>query len=178
LLATKCSLLACDIVVSLTADWGMDLAISMWHKSQSNPPKLIFGWTEPQASAGHAVLTGDSACIECGYDSTGKPQFVLTDWADKQDLQEPACGATFQSYGAVEVANTITLVNGLILDVILNKPHKPIHRFWAGLKTQLYASGGRWTRQWEEHPKFRDFGGLIVEQAWPPFGSCSGCKAK
>jgi molybdopterin/thiamine biosynthesis adenylyltransferase len=166
---------SCSLVISLTADWGMDQALAVWRRSKGERPKLIYGWTEAHACAGHAVFTGDTSCIECGYDPTGVPQFALTEWPAEQGLQEPACGAAFQPYGGVEVASTVTLICGLVLDSILKGNGSPTHRFWAGPKPLLVASGGRWSRHWEAHPEFRDFGSLVVEQPWPPHARCASC---
>ncbi len=166
---------SCNLVISLTANWGMDQMLSGWHRGKDSRPKLIYGWTEAHASAGHAVFTGENSCIECGCGPTGVPHFSLTEWPEDQDLQEPACGAAFQPYGGVEVSSTVTLIAGLVLDSLLNGHSYPVHRFWAGSKSSLFASGGHWTPSWEAHPEFRDFGSLMVEQPWPPQVRCVNC---
>lgn len=167
---------ASDLIVSLTADWGMDQALGVWQRGKGGRPMLVYGWTEAHACAGHAVFTGETSCIECGRDATGVPHFALTEWPEDQEIQEPACGAAFQPYGAVEVASTVTLIGGLALDCLLEENVAPAHRFWAGPKSLLLASGGCWSSQWTTHPEFRDFGGLVVEQPWPPESRCAGCE--
>lgn len=156
----------CTLLVSLTAHWATDQALSLWRRSNTDVG-LIYGWTEAHACAGHAVLIDDSSTIESGFSSTGVPKFSVTEWPADPNLQEPACGATFQPYGAVEVGSTITLVAGLALDYLLTKPMKSVHRFWVGPQSLLRSSGGQWSMQWKGHPEFRDCGSLVVEKEWP-----------
>jgi hypothetical protein len=105
----------CDLIVCATADWGTQVALESWVRARDVKKKILHGWTEPHASAGHAAWAAIGT-LEHGFDSTGRPRFAVTDWPD-QNLQEPACGANFQPYGAAEMANTVTLVATLALEV-------------------------------------------------------------
>jgi sulfur-carrier protein adenylyltransferase/sulfurtransferase len=157
-----------NLMISLTADWGMEQALSMWHRRFAPAQALIYGWMEAHACAGHAVFVGDTSRIEDGRDHVGLSLFAVTDWPDDQSFFEPACGGSFQPYGATELGNSVSLVSTLALDCLISRPKLPVHRFWVGAKSQIVSLGGGWTRAWSNHPQFRDCGGYFVEQPWPP----------
>ncbi len=136
-----------------------------WLQGRKAKTKIIYRWTEAHACAGHATYPAPG-CFKYGFDSTGVPRFAVTNWPE-QAVQEPACGAHFQPYGAVEIANTVTLVASLALDALLDDATVGAHRFWAGPQDLLLQSGGQWSEAWRSHPQFRLEGNLIVQQVWP-----------
>jgi molybdopterin/thiamine biosynthesis adenylyltransferase len=166
LLRTEPTLLdQCDLIISATGHWGAQTMVDQWFQGRKAKTKIIYGWTEAHACAGHATYPAPG-CFKCGFDSTGVPRFAVTNWPE-QALQEPACGAHFQPYGAVEIANTVTLVASLALDALLDDAAVGTHRFWAGPQDLLLQSGGQWSEAWRSHPQFRLEGNLIVQQVWP-----------
>ena len=170
-------LISCDLIASLTANWGVEQALTVWYGKRNQRPNLVSGWTEAHAMAGHAVFTGEKSCLRCGFDSAGRPRFQVTEWPVEPSLQEPACGAVFAPYGAVDVGSTVTLVSSLILDCLLGSTKSPTHRFWVGARSLLLEAGGRWSAGWKVHPQFRESGSIVVEQSWPPETLCSSCSA-
>lgn len=167
---------ACNLIVSVTADWSADQALAEWHRGRGGIPSLMYGWAEAHAAAGHAAFMGQTSCLECGFDATGTPGFSITAWPTDQDLQEPACGAAFQPYGPMEIASTVPVVGNLALDCLLGKVSSPTHRIWIGPKALVATAGGSWSAPWRAHPEFRDAGALVIEQPWPPSAQCARCE--
>jgi hypothetical protein len=155
----------CDLIVSVTGDWGAQALLDDWFRGRGLEKKIVYGWTEAHACAGHATYP-TVGCFERGFDSTGGLRFAITNWPD-QVIQEPACGANFQPYGAVEIMNTVALVATLALDALLDNVAAGSHRFWAGPQYLLLRSGGQWSEAWQNHSQFRLEGNLVVEQSWP-----------
>lgn len=166
LLRTEPKLLEqCDVIVGVTGDWGTQALIDDWFQRRGLEKKIVYGWTEAHACAGHAAYPTVGS-FERGFDSTGVPRFAITYWPDHM-IQEPACGANFQPYGAVEIMNTVVLVTTLTLDALLGGVAPGRHRFWVGPRYLLLQSGGQWSESWQNHPQFRLEGNLVVEQSWP-----------
>jgi hypothetical protein len=160
-------LVSSDLIVATTGSWAADSRLDAWHAATGRAVPIVYGWMEPHASAGHALLlAGAEACLRCGFDGTGLPGFRVTTWPAGTTRQEPACGAVFQPYGPVELGYVNSLVSELALDTLLNGGSAPLYRLWVGSGTRLRRLGGGWTSDWHSDPQFRDPGGLIAERAW------------
>ena len=63
----------CPLVLSLTGDWTADSHLNASHLDSRDDRKIIYGWTEPHACAGHAVLIAQQGgCLACHLDGTRK----------------------------------------------------------------------------------------------------------
>ncbi len=160
---------SCDLIISATGSWGADSRLDAWHADESRLSPILYGWTEPHALAGHAVLIeGDAAAFTSGFDRTGLPNFRLTEWPNGESTrQEPACGAVYQPYGPVELAFVNNLISELALDVLLGNTPGATHRVWAGSAKRLRDLGGSWTEAWRADDGFREEGGIVVTRPWP-----------
>jgi molybdopterin/thiamine biosynthesis adenylyltransferase len=157
-----------NLIVATTGSWAADGRLDAWHAAAGRAVPIVYGWMEPHACAGHALLlAGTEACLRCGFDGTGLPDFRVTTWPAATTRQEPACGAVFQPYGPVELGYVNSLVSELALDTLLNGGTTPLHRLWVGDGIRLRQLGGGWTSDWQVDPQFRDGGGFIAERAWP-----------
>ena len=129
----------------MTGNWNSEIHLNSLHLQARSHQSVLYGWTEGHACAGHAVLVGVSGgCLGCHFDSSGNPERQLTNWPVNPNRQIPACGATFQPYGPVELGGTVGLIAGLALDSILGKIHLSTHRIWKGSSDLLEAAGGTW----------------------------------
>jgi molybdopterin/thiamine biosynthesis adenylyltransferase len=162
-------LASADLIVAATGSWAADGRLDAWQAATGRAVPIVYGWMEPHACAGHALLlAGDDACLRYGFDGTGLPDFRVTDWpAGTPTRQEPACGAVFQPYGPVELGYVNGLVSELALDTLLSEENAPPYRVWVGSGKRLRQLGGAWTPDWQADPQFRDAGGFIAERAWP-----------
>lgn len=168
---------AADIIVSTTGNWSSNSTLSDWAAEPGTGRRLLIGWTEPHACAGHAiVLVPNDGCIHCGFDKTGVPSFRVTDWEGGTQLrQEPACGASYQPYGPIEASHVATMIADMVLDVLLGEIAASTHRMWGARKRFLQRSGGRWTPEWLELASHADSGGVVLERPWR---RCQGCAAR
>ena len=159
----------CHLVVSATGAWAADSRLDAWQKAVRWRVPIIYGWLEAHACAGHAVLIQDThGSLQTGFDRTGLPHFRVTTWPIDTTLRhEPACGATFQPYGPVELAFVNGLIADLALDLLLNQVAGNVHRVWVCPRKRLIESNGAWSESWKANKDFRKDGGFILEQPWP-----------
>jgi len=169
---------AADIIVSTTGDWSSNAALSDWAAESGTGRRLLIGWTEPYACAGHAVvLVPNDGCIHCGFGKTGVPKFRVTDWEDGTQLrQEPACGTSYQPYGPIEASHVSTMIADTVLDVLLGEVTTSTHRIWGARKRFLQRSGGRWTSDWLDLAPHADAGAIVLERPWRRGQTCVACR--
>jgi len=167
-----------DAIVSTTGHWLSNAALQHWASVNPGSPPLVFGWLEARACAGHAVAVRPPAgCLCCGFDGTGRPQFRATEWGDDGgDLREPACGASFQPYGASEATMCATLIVDMALDVLLGHASFPSHRIWGARSAVLERNGGRWSPEWLGSAPNASSGGMILERPWTQATRCVACE--
>jgi hypothetical protein len=141
----------CDrypLVLSLTGDWTAESLLNMSHIESRDDRKIIYGWTEPHACAGHAVLiTKQDGCFACHFDGVGKFDRALSMWEGETRLNEPACGAVFQAYGPVELSGTVSLISNLALECALDSSMQSTHQMWVGSTTLVKENGGSWNEE-------------------------------
>ncbi len=167
---------ACDVIVSATGNWAADSRLDDWHAAFDRSLPVVYGWTEAHACAGHAVLIKGQGCLRCGFDGTGLPNLQVTTWPNgPTERQEPACGATYQPYGPVELGFINSLLAELALDALLGTQHQSVHRIWAGPHKRLAPFGGEWTAEWQRIARDRLEGGFILDLPWAAT-TCTRCQ--
>jgi sulfur-carrier protein adenylyltransferase/sulfurtransferase len=68
-----------DLIVSALGDWPSESMLDEWHAANGKPFPIVYGWTEPYAAAGHAVIVTPSAGrLTDGLNSAGQPHLVAT----------------------------------------------------------------------------------------------------
>ncbi|MGO3927350.1 ThiF family adenylyltransferase [Rhodopseudomonas pseudopalustris] len=160
---------SCDLIISATGSWVADGRLDAWHADEGRLMPILYGWTEPHAIAGHAVLIeNDVAALTAGFDRTGLPIFRLTEWPNGDfTRQEPACGAVYQPYGPVELGFVNSLISEVAIDALLGDACGATHNVWAGCAKRLRELGGRWTEAWCADDGFREEGRISVTRPWP-----------
>jgi molybdopterin/thiamine biosynthesis adenylyltransferase len=168
----------CDLVVSAIGNWAAEGALNEWHLANRRGP-VVYGWTEAHACAGHAVAIFPSGgCLQCGFTTSGTPVLRVTDWPRGATVrQEPACGATYQPYGPVELGHIISLVAETALDCLLGTVDKSTHRVWAGRQALLESVGGVWSPEWLAVAGGHIKGGFVEEREWLWSPTCVECGA-
>jgi hypothetical protein len=166
-----------DLVISLCGSWSTEsLLDALWCDDATLPP-VVYGWTEPHAAAGHAVLLRHGAgCLRCLLDDMGKMRLPVVHWPKSTLLQVPACGELFQPYGATELAHIHALVAGLALDALLDRVRGSAHRVWVGRRDLLIRSGGDWTRERIAAHGELGAGGRLLEPSFQL--ACAACDGK
>lgn len=167
-----------DLIVSTMGDWASEGALNEWHVASGRRCRVVYGWTEAHACAGHAVaVVAEGGCLQCGMSETGQPLLRVVDWPKERTLaQEPACGAVYQPYGPVELTYTEALIAELVLDCLLGVVRTSHHRIWAVRRAVLEATGGGWTDEWSEIARSRPEGGFVEERTWPTAAGCPECQ--
>lgn len=170
---------AADLIISTIGDWPVESQLNATVISQADLPPVLYGWTEPHAAAGHAVLFVDrSACLRCITNDIGQVRVPVTEWPGKTTKDIPACGGSFQPYGAAELAHINAVVADLALDFLLGRATATAHRIWIGRRKVLDRAGGAWSREWlRAHGDPKD-GGQIVDIHIHRDVDCPECKAK
>ncbi|KRA65220.1 ThiF family adenylyltransferase [Rhizobium sp. Root651] len=165
-----------DLIVSTIGSWSEEGALNDWHRLLGNGIPVIYGWTEAHAAAGHAVaISPTGGCLACGLSTFGAPKLQVSQWRDGVSrLQEPACGAVYQPYGPIELANVTALVANLCLQMLLHPHDAPRHLIWSAPYNQIKAQGGSWTPEWQAIAGERS-GGFIEERNWPAAADCLSC---
>lgn len=136
------------LVLSLTGDWAAESHLNISHLESRNDRKIIYGWTEPHACAGHAVLIAkQGGCLACHFDGVGKFDGALSIWESETRLNEPACGALFQPYGPVELSGTVNLISNLALECALGLRTQSTHEIWIGSMALTKQNGGTWNEE-------------------------------
>jgi len=140
-----------EIFVSLTGEAAgnqqLDLLVN-----KGEMPTMVYGWTEPFAVAGHAVLQfPDSGRLQTITDEYGVLREPVADLTDAPDLpQEPACGAFYQPYSSLAALTTVALIGGLVLDALMGKVVTSTHRVWVGSVAALGNNGLSTTEVWRQ----------------------------
>jgi molybdopterin/thiamine biosynthesis adenylyltransferase len=165
-----------DLVVSTMADWTSEGALNAWHLARGRQNPIVYGWLEPHACAGHAVVvTASGGCLQCGFSPVGVPRLSVVDWPKAQQKQEPACGAVFQPYGPTELGHVVGLVAETALDALLDAIGASTHRIWAARLPLVESLNGQWNASWVSGVRDGVRGGLIDERPWAADGHCFEC---
>jgi sulfur-carrier protein adenylyltransferase/sulfurtransferase len=174
--AALTKLASCDLIVSTIGDWAAEAALNEWHRANRRGP-VVYGWTEPHACAGHAVaIIQPGGCLQCGFTAAGAPLLRVTDWPNGRTIrQEPACGATYQPYGAIELGHVVCVVAETAIDCLLGAIARSMSRTWVGRRSLLEAADGRWSAEWLASTGNRPQGGFVEEREWPASPSCVEC---
>ena len=165
-----------QLILSLTGDWQSESLLNAEHVHSRQDRDILYGWTEPHACAGHAVLIGaKGGCFACQMDNLGKAKRTLSLWNASTHQSEPACGATFQPYGPVELSGTINLISSLALEALLRPKSASVHHMWVGSTQVLEDNGGKWNSEW-----LRDLGidgreNSRASSPWEIHEQCSYC---
>jgi molybdopterin/thiamine biosynthesis adenylyltransferase len=171
---------SCNLIVSAMGSWASEGALNEWHNSCSRRFPIVYGWTEPHGSAGHAVaICSQGGCFQCGVDEFGACLMRVTDWPNGATIkQEPACGAVFQPYGPVELENIVNLIAELSLDCLLDGIVSSKHRIWVARKALVDRMGGTWAPEWAKVAQARQQGAFVEERAWPIRAACPECQVR
>lgn len=169
------SLFDVDLVISTVGSWTTESMLDFW--LQDRELRVLYGWVEPEAAGGQALLLDHSlktGCLACGMSAKGVPHLKVTEWAARTLVQEPACGAFFQPYGALQLERGAIAVAELALDALLDRAEPSEHRLWSGTASSLDRAGGAWSEQWIEltggSPAERG-----VSRRWPKVDGCHLC---
>jgi molybdopterin/thiamine biosynthesis adenylyltransferase len=165
-----------DLIVSAMGDWEGEGALNDWHLEHGRTRPIVYGWTEPHACAGHGVaICRIGGCFSCGLDAFGAPRSPITTWSQATYLQEPACGAVYQPYGAIEVSHTVSMIADVALKALIGGIEESTERIWTGDDRLLESVGGAWDASWQGIAKAKGPGAFMSDRAWPTRSDCIAC---
>lgn len=154
-----------DLIVSALGDWPAESMLDAWHVGMPFP--IVYGWTEPHAAAGHAVVvTSAGGRLRDGLNAAGQPYLVATQWAEDTRRYEPACGAAFEPYGPIELGFITSLVAQTALDCLLDAVGTNTHRIWLARRAFVESAGGAWSETIREIAPRSLEGGTTIERPW------------
>lgn len=172
-------LTSADLIISTMGAWSHESELNAAVLESPSFTPILYGWTEQHAAAGHAVVFMDqTACLRCLTDDLGALRIPVTSWGGDTMKQIPACGGSFQPYGAVELEHTIALIAELALDVLAGEMDASTHRVWIGHRHVLERAGGRWNPGWVKANLDPGDGGRILELSVSGDPQCPACKAE
>jgi molybdopterin/thiamine biosynthesis adenylyltransferase len=166
-----------DLVIIAIGNWHAEAEFNDWHLRHGRMPPALYVWTEPRASAGHAVAIGqEGGCLHCGCDDSGGQRMLITSWPEEMMRErEPGCGAVFQPYGPAELTYIEALGSEFAIDCLLDPPRTSMHRMWAADRRFIERSKGTLNPEWiAGSPRRRD-GGCREEELWARHEMCSAC---
>jgi sulfur-carrier protein adenylyltransferase/sulfurtransferase len=156
-----------DLVVSALGDWPAESLLDEWQAAQEKRVPIVYGWTEPHAAAGHAIVVsaaGDR--LRAGLDAYGSPRLVAVRWVQETRRYEPACGAAFDPYGPIELGFVTSMVAQTALDALLGQANSGTHRMWLARKAFVEAAGGTWSDELRAIAPQALEGATMVELRW------------
>lgn len=168
-----------DLILCLAGDWELDCLLNDQYLSPLNAisKHIVFGWTEPHAVAGHAVLlTGGEGCLLCHFEETGLPKLKVAKWEKETMLSEPACGGSFQPYGPIEIMAINSMIASLAIDSLLGKASSNLHRVYVSDETRIRETGGEVTSEWRAlRGAVPGDISAVLTLAWPRETGCTHC---
>lgn len=168
-----------DLILSLAGDWELDCFLNDQYLSPLNPSSkhIVFGWTEPHAVAGHAVLLADGdGCFLCHFAEDGLPKLKIAKWEQDTMLSEPACGGSFQPYGPVEIMAINSMIASLAIDSLLGKASSNLHRVYVSDEARIHETGGEVTPEWRSvRGAVPSDISAVLTLAWPKETGCTHC---
>ncbi|WP_033399053.1 ThiF family adenylyltransferase [Desulfospira joergensenii] len=170
----KEALLECDLIISTCGDWDAEASLNFAFNTIDNFPSVIYGWTEPFGIVGHALFTSNvGGCLSCGMDEYGVFSHRVTEWTpDIINKRAPACGQTYQPYGALEIANTQSMIARLALDVISKKVTRSQHRIWLGGSSEISTMDGNFSDWAKEEGVSSAADNQVIIHDWKINSSC------
>ena len=156
-----------DLIVSALGDWPAESLLDEWQATQEKPVPIVYGWTEPHAAAGHAIVVsaaGDR--LRAGLDSYGSPYLVAVRWAQETRRYEPACSAAFDPYGPVELGFVTSMVAQTALDALLGQANSGTHRIWLARRGSVEMAGGDWSDELRAVAPQALEGATMIERRW------------
>lgn len=181
LISHEAELLAgADLIVAATGNWVGESELNRWHVRQGRAQPILYGWTEAQACAGHAVAIGkEDGCLQCHIGRTGALDLTVVEWPNGGDIhqEEPACGAHYQPYGPVELAYVTAMIAEVALDCLLGPPDRSFSRVFVAASRRISTLGGRLTEAWRSAFGDGDSGVRTVDRPWLAVG-CATCGSK
>lgn len=173
------ALTCADLVISTMGDWPLESELNATVMAQREFPPVLYGWTEAHAAAGHAVVfMNRAACLRCLTDDLGQLVLPVALWEEKTTKGIPACGGSFQPYGAIELDHINALVAELALDVLTGRITTSTRYTWIGRRRLLKRARGIWNPDWIEIYGDPGEGGRIVEAPIVSDTACPECNMK
>lgn len=160
-----------SLIVSAMGSWEAEGTLNEWHVATGRRVPIVYGWTEPFACAGHAVaVCREGGCFSCGMSNTGAALSARTKWnSDRSTLrQEPACGASYQPYGAVALGHVVSAIAGVALKHLTRDVSQSSEVVWSGDDELLSSWGGAWTSTPGK-------ANSLVHQHWGRRSDCPTC---
>ncbi len=166
-----------DLIISTIGSWGTEGWLNSIALNRTIQSPVLYGWTEPHAAAGHAVVfRHGSGCLKCIRDDLGRAKVPVTLWPEVGTLVPvPACGGHFQPYGAIEISHIHGLIAELALDVLLENSATSTHRVWIGPKKIIESTGGKWNPSWIANHGEPRMGGFLKGVDIQPDSDCREC---
>lgn len=165
-----------DLIVSTVGSWLAESRLNQLARSDAALPPVLYGWTEPFSVAGHAILVGSiGACLSCGMNQFGAPLRTICEWDNTTMRKLPHCGASFQPYGPIPLANVAALVAKTTVKALLGVISLGAETVCWESHAEIVEQGGRFSAGFlKDIPGSPEFGGSHTFQ-WRQRDGCPIC---
>lgn len=165
-----------DLIVSTAGSWLVEGRLNQVAREDSNFPPVLYGWAEPFAVAGHAVLINQNGpCLSCGMDQLGRALRPVYEWDGDTTRKQAHCGVSFQPYGPISLAGVSTLVAKTTAKALLGEVEPGTEAVCWASEAEALEHEGRFSASFlKEFPKAPRFGGSRTFQ-WRQKDGCSFC---
>lgn len=143
-----------DLIVSTIARAGPELHLNFIARTERFP-RVLFGWLEDRASAGHALLVGAiGGCLGCGLNPFGQfePRVVCHETGTIRRVA--GCDEFYQPYTALEADATVAMITESVIDALISRTERSRLTTWVASKQTIVEDGGfirdAWKRAYGE----------------------------
>lgn len=167
-----------DLILGTTGEWTAEGPLNLWHKHSVGLPPILYGWMEERACAGHALAidAAGPGCLQCLLTADGIQIVREAKWDQETTLlPEPACAATFQPFGPIELGFTEGLIADACVDLLTKKVTIPFHRIYATSTERLRQEGGMWTSSHLEIRPNSFEGRILCDRGFKSRADCQVC---
>ncbi len=163
-----------DLIISTTANWNSEESLNLIFKKNMLPP-VLYGWLEPYAVAGHAMLCFEgSGCLACHMDDWGRFGFSVSTFEDSTLMTEPGGCTQYQQYGTAALMPVATMIVTTALDSFDSDYSTSILHTWISSKDHFNKTSAKISPVWSDRVKEQGFS-HIFETEWSSSSSCDLC---
>lgn len=167
-----------DLLIMATGDWPAENAISLLSNSETRFPRILYGWAEPYAVAGHSFISGEiGASFNCVFEGA-RFKYEVCKFDDPLKSM-PACGGTFQPFRSIDLAPIAALISSQVIDALIENNNKSEIRSWVGSKEVAVKYSGNFTEHANELLRIHNSpnGQLIYRDRLDKCSRCTGCNS-
>ena len=163
-----------DLVVSTVADWRSEAPLNTMAR-QAAIPRVLFGWLEPFAVAGHCLLIEtEGGCFQCAANAKGQFEQRVSEFKNPT-LSKDSSGCThYQKYGPIAVLPVASLIATTAIDSLIESfEHSQLHT-WISSEEHFCSVGASFNDKWSAEINKSGYN-RIMRREWMQSSTCPIC---